>query len=166
MIKKYFAFVFIACLFASCLGKPDFSSVPAITFKKLTLLPSQRGFGDSMVLTITFQDGDGNLGNSTGDNVNNFFVRGFRKQRGVFNPMVLPDGQTFDGIFPVLDIVGGSPLEGELRYGVPFDYLLDTDPFRRLRKGDTVRFTVQIQDRAGNKSNTVETNEVILGRYE
>ncbi len=167
MQKKSWVFCLLAFLLASCLAKPDFPDTPTISFKSLALLPilnpTLKGKGDSLSLVIAFQDGDGNLGNN--DSTQNFFVRAFKKEQNNFVPVVYSQGQNFNNIFPVLDIVGGSPLEGDLRYGVQFPYLgFPSTP--SLKVGDIVKFSIQIQDRAGNRSNTVETNEVILGKYD
>jgi hypothetical protein len=171
MKKKYFVFattlIFIGLAFTSCLVKPDFPNTPTISFKSLQVLairnPTLEKAGDSLAFTISFTDGDGNLGNN--DTTVNFFVSTFKKQGESFVPVVYLGGQNFNGTFPVLDIVGGSPLEGDLRYGVQFPYLA-FPPITPLRKGDIVRFGIQIMDRAGNKSNIVQTNEVVLGKYD
>jgi hypothetical protein len=171
MKKKYFVFattlIFIGLAFTSCLVEPNFSNTPTISFKSLKVLairnPTLKKDGDSLTFTISFTDGDGNLGNN--DTTVNFFVSTFKKQGENFIPVVYRGGQNFNSKFPILDIVGGSPLEGDLRYGVQFPYL-GLPPITPLEKGDIVRFSIQIMDRAGNKSNIVQTNEVVLGKYD
>jgi hypothetical protein len=173
MKKKYLVFattlIFIGLAFTSCLTKPDFPNTPTISFKSLKVLPIQnptaQKAGDSLTFTISFTDGDGDLGQSNNDTTINFFVSTFKKQGENFIPVVYDGGQNFNSKFPILDIVGGSPLEGDLRYGVQFPYLAFA-PITPLRRGDIVRFSIQIMDRAGNKSNVVQTNEVVLGKYE
>ena len=59
-----------------------------------------------------------------------------------------------------------SPIKGEIQYRGKFEYVLGKDVVKpSLKKGDIVKFQIQITDRAKNKSNIVESNEVVLGKY-
>lgn len=89
----------------------------------------------------------------------NYFVHFFQKRNGTyteFNWRDKPYYQTFDGRFPILNTTEkGRPLEGDLRYSMVSSgwiYL-----FR-----DTMKISVQIQDRARNKSNIVESPDFTL----
>ncbi len=161
--------IFIAIFLSSCLGKPDFSNVPFITFKSITLSAppeSTNGgvsYGDDITVAIEFQDGDGDLGTSQTD-IKSMNLVAFKKQQGKFSPIVFPSDFTFGGNFPPLSTVSNSPIKGELQNKIQFAYKISSS-LPRINKGDTVKFSVQLTDRAGNKSNVVETNEVILGNY-
>ncbi len=98
------------------------------------------------------------------ENHYNYFVRFFTKKNGnytEFDWRAAPYYQTFDGRFPLLnrDIVDNQlkdrPLEGSLRYGMTSSGWLFI--FR-----DSVKISVQIQDRALNKSNIVESPDFTL----
>src|SRR6478736_2722552 len=67
-------------------------------------------------------------------------------------------GIPFDGRFPVLskDLSKKSPLEGEIRYG------MTSVGFLVLFSTKTLKLLVNIQDRALNKSNVIETPEFRL----
>ncbi len=66
-------------------------------------------------------------------------------------------GETYDGRFPILNPNGQKrPLEGSLKYG------LTGAGFEVIFKLDTLKLEIQIQDRALNKSNIVETPEFVL----
>jgi len=66
-------------------------------------------------------------------------------------------GETYNGRFPILNPNGQKrPLEGSLKYG------LTGAGFEVIFKLDTLKLEITIQDRALNKSNTVETEEFIL----
>jgi hypothetical protein len=62
---------------------------------------------------------------------------------------------TYDGRFPVLskDLRKPSPLEGEIRYGMP------SVGFLGIFSTKTLKLRVSIQDRALNRSNVIETPE-------
>jgi hypothetical protein len=153
-------------LLSGCLSKPDFSFTPAIFYKSVKLVKPQSSIlasaGDSLVLEITFKDGDGDLG-SNDTATKNFFIDIERKQRGQFTAVRFNTTQNMDARFDVLNETK-NPIEGELVHGIPFPYVFAaTTPL--LRKGDTVRFKIAITDRSGKRSNTIETSEVILGKY-
>ena len=66
-------------------------------------------------------------------------------------------GETYYGRFPILNESGATrPLEGTLKYkmaGLGFEAIF---------KRDTLKLEITIQDRALNKSNTVETPEFVI----
>lgn len=168
MTSKIILYSLLLLFFASCLSKPEFSKTPAITFKSIIVTepPNTNGgksYGDDIIVAIDFQDGDGDLGTND-TSIKSFQLGTLRKQFGVFVPVTFPSDFTFGGNFPPLSNVPNSPIKGELRNTVPFAYELFTS-FPRIRRGDTVKFTIQVVDRAGNKSNIVESSEVILGKY-
>jgi len=98
------------------------------------------------------------------ENHYNYFVRFFTRKNGQYTEFdwrADPYYQTFNGRFPLLnrDVQDGQlkqrPLEGSLRYGMTSSGWLFL--FR-----DTLKISVQIQDRALNKSNTVESPDFTL----
>jgi hypothetical protein len=164
---KNFIFIFLAsCMFA-CLGKPEFSTTPQITFKSIAnLAPKNTQAGDSLVFTIEFQDGDGDLGTySDKAEDKNFDITIFKKVQNDFVLVSFLDPTfTLGGTFPPLNSVSDSPIKGEIRYANQFIYAVGgTTPL--LKKGDILKFKIQVMDRAKHKSNIVETNEIKLGTY-
>lgn len=98
------------------------------------------------------------------ENHYNYFVRFFTKLKGQYTEFKWRDApyyQTFDGRFPLLntDIVNNrlkeKPLEGTLKYGMTSSGWL-------LLFRDTMKITVQIQDRSLHKSNVVESPDFTL----
>ena len=60
--------VFIYLFFSNCLPKEEFSNIPSISFEKLEYVKSNNNINqDSINLTISFTDGDGDLGLSNDD---------------------------------------------------------------------------------------------------
>jgi hypothetical protein len=157
--------VLLAVVLHAC-ELPIFPKEPAITFEKIT--PNRTG--DTLVLTITFRDGDGDLGISTDDTLEafNYYVEPLKKLNGEFVAAELPQFtpgvfSTFNGRFPVLKRDGQpGPIEGDLDYTI---MLVDPPDFtneKYIMPNDTVKFSVYIYDRALHKSNTVTSSEVVV----
>lgn len=157
-----------ALLLTGCLKTEEFPPEPAILFK------SFEQFGDSASLTITFTDGDGDIGLSQGDTLAPFHLGG-----AYYNNMVLEyhllEAGTWEFKFaigariPVITPTGqNKALEGEIARaiqaiqipGTPlqpwYNGLSDADA------GDTVRFDVRINDRALHTSNMATTGNIVL----
>ena len=92
----------------------------------------------------------------------NIFVKYWHKVNGVFKEYdwVTGDnfcGDTMDGRFPMLSkSSSASPLQGTLSYNMV------SSGFEFIFRLDTLKLEVTIQDRALNKSNTIETPEFTL----
>ncbi len=204
-------------MIAACNRAPELPVTPSIEFRNIEF--KEVDGPDSLIVTIYFQDGDGDMGltssdiydpyhpydvvldenedtirigsrpglpdynpidyiilrNSDGEAIDtilveinenhyNYFVRFFQKKNGQyteFNWRDAPYFQTFDGRFPLLnrDKSDGQlkerPLEGTLRYGMTSSGWLFL--FR-----DSLKVSVQIQDRALHKSNVVESPDFTL----
>lgn len=144
---------------SGCLKTEEFPDVPAIAFKSFEF------FGDSASLTIKFTDGDGDVGLDASDiappydTSSVFYYNLFLEQTAKVNgqwvevgfdepiyyriPRITPTGQN-------------KALEGEIAVAI--------DPFSFFITGvsDTVRFSVEMVDRALNRSNKVFSNEIIV----
>jgi hypothetical protein len=121
LFKGLLFFVLITCL-GSCFNPPEFPVVPEIEFSKIEFVDSDV---DSLILTLKFRDGDGDLGL---DNTENYYlsdpfnINYFFQETGQVNPstgqMVLDtittvtrstsNGQQYD----ILDIT--NPKQGKL----------------------------------------------------
>jgi hypothetical protein len=121
LFKGLLFFVLIICL-GSCFNPPEFPVVPEIEFSKIEFVDSDV---DSLILTLKFRDGDGDLGL---DNTENYYlsdpfnINYFFQETGQVNPstgqMVLDtittvtrstsNGQQYD----ILDIT--NPKQGKL----------------------------------------------------
>jgi hypothetical protein len=204
-------------IIAACNRAPELPVIPNITFENIEF--KEVDGPDSLIITIYFQDGDGDLGltssdiyeqykpydivydengdsisigsrpglpaynpidyiilrNSDGEAIDtilveinenhyNYFVKFFPKKNGQYTQFDWRDPpyyQTFDGRFPLLNLDGSDrelkerPLEGTLRYGMTSSGWLFL--FR-----DSLKVSVQIQDRALHKSNIVESPDFTL----
>ena len=121
---------------------------------------------DSLVITIGFKDGDGNLGNNIpidySDSARykqaggwgNYKIRTFRFENNQYKE--LPTGETNTLFFPQLSREGKrGPIEGDLE--LEQIYLYSTK-----YKNYPVKFRIQIRDRALNLSNEIETDTITV----
>lgn len=155
--------------FFACEKVPTYPETPRIEFKNLEV---KRTFSstlatevDSITVTIYFEDGDGDLGtNSTDTSIQNYYIEMLRREDGIYNnvPLLSP-GKKFPLLAPSEEYLG--PLDGTLSLRTGLAHGLDInnpgDP-DGLRYGDTIKFNVSIEDRAGHRSNEVETSTHIL----
>jgi hypothetical protein len=168
---KKFSIVGIFSLFimlSSCYQEPAFNTSPNIEFKgikKLIILDQFSGAAkDSLIISIKFQDGDGDLGldetqkpDAIAKNDYNYIIRLFRKKNGSFNEII--STVPYSGFFQKLRNDGKTgPIEGVLDYSLDFFH-------PSIPKKDSLKFQIYIKDRAGNSSNTVESNVVVLNEF-
>ncbi|AWM31765.1 hypothetical protein [Hymenobacter nivis] len=160
---------------SSCLNPPDYSDTPSISNPQIFYkrLASKSGTSDSIAITVSYQDGNGDLGLADGDtagvyayrggnnrNNNNYFLQPYIKDgQGNFQPYINPNPKlNYNGRFPRITADGtkAAPVKGTLVFGK--DYI----PGYPFRPHQEVRFVVSIQDRALHESNVVTTNSIII----
>ena len=164
---------------SSCIDRPNFPDTPEIEFKNLKVqrVDTITGVFDRLTLTISFKDGDGDLGLSPDDvmppyqpflqpgNIPNpdhynYFIQPQRKEGNTFVDIINPGGRRgeYDSRFPRLEPNPGrsAPLQGDLRFKIELSLGAPLQP------GDEVRFVVSIKDRALNQSNVITTNSYIV----
>ncbi|MBC8082849.1 MAG: hypothetical protein H7Z21_06505 [Hymenobacter sp.] len=174
----------------SCISPPEFPDTPSIKFERLTVVRQPLSAPgalpvDSVIVTVSFEDGDGDLGltpeeysnppyqrtnadGSLNPNHWNYFIRLFVRNptSGQFEPYTLtPDNLSippdrYYSQFPHLEPNPDkeAPLQGDLRFGLT--YTLGS-PFY---PGQEVRFEVSIKDREFHESNTVTTSSFLVVR--
>jgi len=162
---------------SACYEKPDFPNAPTITFDKIEKFTVQDAATlatkDSIIISINFQDGDGDLGLAIGDtlspyqffnddgsinfNYTNHKVSVFIQEGETFVPFILPNAELgYDGRFqPLFEEGKSNPLEGTLRRRLNFSH-------NNFAPNTVMKFEVQIMDRALNLSNVVETDTVVI----
>lgn len=158
---------------SSCLNPPDYSDTPSLSDPKIQSerLTGTQGRRDSITITVSYQDGTGDLGLATGDssgvysfrggnrNFYNYFLQPYVKDNlGNFQPRFTSKLGEYNGRFPRINADGAkaAPVKGTLKYGQAFGL---GSPFR---PGEEVRFVVSIQDRGLHESNQVTTPSIII----
>ena len=150
-------FFFIICLsagliFNSCFDAPVFENAPSITFNKWQ---SPRNpvvitdfDADSLSLFINFEDGDGDLGDTT-TGMSNIFIKDLKTNIiDAYQMDPIPSSGSVPDISGTIEVKLGPNLIGRcLLPGI-------STPL------DTTRYEVYIKDRAGNESNKIITGDV------
>ena len=161
---KYLAsglFLFLLS-FTSCLTVPEYPETPSISFVSVNF--QDQSPTDYIYLTVSFKDGNGDLGLSNTDIQNppfqefindstrnpnhyNIFPVLFRKNGSDYDSIPV----SYDGIFPRLrEGAEAGPIEGTITYKLgSFNFFGEDSSIAKIR--------VYIQDRALNKSNRIET---------
>lgn len=146
-------------LATGCLKTEEFPAMPAITFKSFEF------FGDSASLVVNFTDGDGDVGLDASDNAPpydtsstyyyNFFLHYSEKVNNVWNDVEFEE-PIFYRIPRITPTGQNKTLEGEIAVAI--------DPFPLFITGasDTVRYSIEMVDRALNRSNKVFTSDIIV----
>jgi len=150
--------VFVGLLVSSC-KKPDtYPITPEIAYKSFEKIPSSTGIDDKAYLTITFTDGDGDIGLKNSDtlppyNVNgkyyyNFFIDYYELQGDTFVKIDLPitNNSRIPYIEPNLAELG---IKGEIQIELYINNIMSS--------ADSIRYELYIVDRALHKSNVITT---------
>lgn len=152
----FWIFIFLLGTTTGCITKPDFPVEPVIEFVSMNDNQMvQNSFNtDSILVTFSFTDGDGDLGDNDSLNI---FIRDNRDQfiASKYRLPELPPEGAQRGIQGKITVTiyttcciypdGTPPCEPSLDYPT-----------------DTLRYEIYIRDRAGNVSNTIETDPIII----
>lgn len=164
MKKTYLiATALTALIFAYCVQPPDYPIAPVIEYIGVSknLLRQGEGYSDSLLVSFSFTDGDGDIGYPASDPTPSVFIRDSRdefEKPPLQLPYVEPQGAS-NGIsgeitvkLPTTCCIYISP------EGIPF--ACDDVPF--AIKFDTFFYYIKIRDRAGNESNEIQTELIRL----
>lgn len=127
-------------------AKPQFPTTPAIKF--LSMSPgSVKAWQDSVIFVISYEDGDGDLGENTAGS-ENLFLKDSRT------------GGSYTFRIRELVPVGGKALiQGTLRFVLPYTFLSSESI-----NSETATFEIKIKDRSGKESNAVSTPALSISR--
>jgi len=171
-IQPYLFALGIALSLSACFNEPNYPDKPEISFIDIYPYPLEAGRGvgkgkrDSVVISVFFKDGDGNLGNtiplSKGDSARyasnggwgNYRIRTFRLVNGKYEEFPQDVNKTL--YFPDLrkDKPKGA-IEGPLDFNTTYQY---GTTFRMY----PTKFKITIRDRDLNESNEIETDTINL----
>ena len=160
-LAHYFS-IFILTMLFSCTKPPDYPIEPVLEFNRLSRNSMKQGFtnNDSIVVTVNFTDGDGDLGHT--DSTIDIFVKDTR----------IPDASPLPFKMPFVPVQGvGNGISGEisiLTYNTcciyegiynPCDF---TEPAVTEYPVEPLIYEIFIMDRAGHESNRVLTDTIWL----
>lgn len=163
-MKKWF-FIGLCLLALSGCHRPEkFSEVPHIEFISIEKEDDGTGTDNQALLTIHFQDGDGDIGLRESDTVGvfskdslfyyNFFIDFYEKQHGQWVKVDL--STPLHARVPYLSENVPESIQGELSI---LTYINNYNS-----SFDTVKLSCHIVDRALHVSNSVETPEIIVNK--
>lgn len=139
-------------VFASC-SKNSSSKIPHITLKYFGPVDASQpvvSMKDTAILIFSLVDGDADIGRS---NTDDLYVKDLRF------PTSAPQPNAFPEILPAIkDPAKG--LEAECQFMFPNPLVPRSDSAHMYH--DTVSFEVYVLDEAGNKSNSIITNPIVI----
>jgi len=159
-----FVLLILSASLAGCIDKVEYPEVPAITFKSYGVMSGSDGYDSLAVLTISYTDGDGDIGLYDYDTVEpykyDYFLKFLEWRDGSFQEVALADTNfTFNSRIPILTPEGKNKnIRGDISMYLEMYYA-----FMALQS-DTIAFEVYIQDRALNKSNVLRTPPFLVNR--
>ncbi len=158
MFKYSLYITIISLIFASCVSSPDYSDIPEITFLSMSDNQMIQGIGeDSLFLSFSFTDGDGDIGESANNNILNVTLIDNRT------------GEIYDRFkTPEIPQQGtGNGISGEVRLLVLTTCCIFPDGIPPCMSPveyptNELSFDIQLTDRAGNQSNVITTPSITL----
>lgn len=146
-MKYYILFIFIVIASLSCNKKTNSSTAPIIKFNKQSTTYFPSGLNAKVSVYFDVVDKEGDVGFNEG---NVYFVDSrYPTDTQVYTTPNVPfkNGNTFKGLFET-QIEGGFLIA---RLDSPIHYLTDT-----------LIWTISLKDKAGNRSNFINSKELIL----
>ena len=148
----FVAFALIVIGFATCIRPPDYPIIPRIAFVRMTKNTLKQGntSSDSLRLTLSFEDGDGDIGSS--DSLNVFLTD--TRQSGAtpesFRMPFVPEQGAKNGI------------SGEISLLLYTTCCLPGCGSQLNKPVDSLFYNIYIKDRAEHKSNVIRTPLIAL----
>jgi hypothetical protein len=154
---KYTLYLALFVAFATCIRPPNYPIEPQIQFVGMTKTTMRQGFAfeDSLHVTLTFTDGDGDLGGVSGKDSLNVYITDKRNNK--------PVEQTFR--IPFVPEAGAkNGISGEIKFLMYTTCCLSLEPCKATPNHpiDTLVYELYIKDRAGHKSNAIQTKPILL----
>jgi len=142
------AFILFLLIFFSCekvSTEPVFDLTPAIKLLEISH-EEIKAFDEVLTIRIEYEDGDGDLGNANND-INSLFIKDSRlsNEDGFFVGPLAPEGSKIS-------------IRGTLNIEVGSFFLLGNG------SQEKTSLTIYIIDRAGHKSNVLETDPITIVR--
>ena len=159
-ILKIFSIIIFFCTgFNSCTNSPDFPAEPYLEYKGISKKMLEQGSlnTDSLSIFLYFTDGDGDIGFEQTDSLQNLFIIDTRTNN-LAESIKIPK---------ISDAGIGNGISGEIELKVYTTCCLFTNniPPCSVVEGintDTLTYKIYMVDRAGNVSDTIETENIIL----
>ena len=140
---KNIIYLFAIVLLFSCEKEQVISDTPIIGFKNISPTTVQE-YSDDIIITITYSDGNGDLGQNDPD-IHNLFVEDNRN--GIVYqfriPHLAPDNNSI-------------AIEGD------FNITINGSGITNESSSQQVNYSIYVTDRVGNNSNTITTSTITI----
>ena len=140
---KNIIYLFVIVLLFSCEKEQVISDTPIIEFKSISPTTVQE-YSDDIIITISYSDGNGDLGENNPD-IHNLFVQDNRN--GIVYqfriPHLAPDNNSI-------------AIEGD------FNITINGSGITNESSSQQVNYSIYVTDRAENKSNTITTSFITI----
>jgi hypothetical protein len=159
-----FLFAITAYLLSGCVEKEQYPLIPVIKYAGFMVDTTAQGYDSIGIVTITYTDGDGDLGLDSTDTAEpylyNYYFTFMQMKEGVLQPVELPDSTiNFNARIPILTPSGKNKnISGEI------SRTLELYQAWSALSSDTIGFEIYVKDRALNVSNIVQSPLYILKR--
>ena len=143
VIYRSVALLLVVLVFSSCKKDESLSVIPQLTFESIS--PSSiEEFGGPITFSISYQDGDGDLGEND-PNVKNLFLQDQR------------NGITYE--YRIQEL---APQGADIAIIGTIDIVLNTTSITDGGNEQEVTFDIYAIDRAGNSSNTITSSPLTI----
>jgi len=136
-------YILIVLLLFACKKDDALSVVPTIEFQSISPLTAQE-YIDDIIITISYADEDGDLGENSPD-IDNLFVEDSR------------NGIVYHYRIPQL-----APNGNEISIEGNFNIKINGTGITDESSSQQVNYNIYVKDRAGNKSNTITTSSITI----
>jgi hypothetical protein len=149
--------LFVLLILSACVKEQTYPVEPVIKFAQYGVLEDVNNYDSLGLLTVSYTDGDGDIGLYDYDSVEpykyNFYLKFFQMVNGQLTEIVPADPDLgFNARIPILTPSGRNKnIKGEISIVIQLTYA------RLMLQSDTIAFEVYIKDRALHQSNTVQT---------
>ena len=140
---RVLTYILIVLLLFACKKDETLSVAPTIEFKSISPSTAQE-YIDDINITISYTDGDGDLGENNPD---------------VYNLFVLDNRNGIEYKFRIPEL---SPNGNEIAIEGNFNIKINGSGITNSSISQQVNYDIYVTDRAGNSSNTVSTSSIAI----
>jgi len=159
---RLFLLIPVLSLFTGCIKEEQYPVEPKIEFESFATARDISGKDSLGAITISYTDGDGNIGLYSWDTVEprkyNFYLKFMELVNNQLVEVKPVDSTlTFNARIPILTPAGRNKnIKGDITMYLELYFA------RQILKSDTIGFEIYIKDRDLNESNVVETPLFII----
>jgi hypothetical protein len=160
----FFLLISIVAGLTSCIKEEQYPIIPHIEFGGFATAKDITGKDSLGAITISYTDGDGNIGLFAWDTIEpkkyNFYLKFMELVNNELVEVKPVDSTlTFNGRIPLLTPVGRNKnIKGDITMYLELYFA------RQILKSDTIAFEIYIRDRDLNNSNVIETPLFLIER--